>query len=107
MPTLIGPTQRGTGRTTREIEQAPMNAFYVCPSQRHCNYVKELARYLGRTDIWPVTPEYILDRRYCGSTRQIVLDHTILEYHPRAEELIIHALTQTRFIGPSHTSCRT
>lgn len=95
------PPGRGTGRTTQEIKSSPINTFYVCLHERHCRYVKELARTLERTDLWICTPGYILEGLYHGSTWRIVIDHAVLEQHPRAEELIIHAMNQTRHLNRS------
>lgn len=107
MDNMIGPVQRGTGKTTQEILNAPVNSFYVCLHAQHMRYVRELVKHLNRNDLWPVCPDYILRGMYRGSTWPIIIDHAILEHDEHAEELIMHAYEQARFIGPCTTSCLT
>lgn len=56
---------RGTGRTTRQMQQAPIGAVYIW-----CNnlldYPKRLADKLGRSDLKIVGTEWLENRRWRG-----------------------------------------
>ena len=61
--------ERGTGKTTEQIKNAPKNAVFVwCNS--HLDYPKDLAIFLERPDLKIVSPNYDL-----RGTRNIIYDH--------------------------------
>lgn len=70
--------ERGTDRTTRQIEQAPKDAVYVCPSVRSISYHRKLAVYLGRQDLVNVSPYWFTDQSWRGRRRSVILDHATL-----------------------------
>lgn len=74
-------TLRGSGRTTKQIKEAPQNAVFICVSNR-TDYEKRLAMTLGRNDI-RFEPFYVLRsvHRFYGSTRKVVIDHAYMDYH--------------------------
>lgn len=72
-------SQRGTGRTTKQIKEAPQGAYFVW-----CNnvlwYPRQLAAKLGREDLNVVGKSWIMGERYYGvDPERIVLDHYIVE----------------------------
>lgn len=67
---------RGTGRTTRQINDAPQGAYYVWISSA-IHYPRALARHLGRDDLMFVSPDW-LERadNYRGRRGlKVVVDH--------------------------------
>jgi hypothetical protein len=72
------PETRGTGRTTKQLLDAPPNAIYIWPTYQ-TGYVKQLAAHLGRTDLEFHGPSF-LRRDYLARPGQaIVLDHAAWE----------------------------
>lgn len=71
--------ERGTGRTTRQMQAAAKNAIYVWPVDRTTNYAVMLAKFIGRSDLEIVSPLHFSDRRSeCLRGRiisEIVIDH--------------------------------
>lgn len=65
---------RGTGRTTKQMKSAPLNAIYVwCNGNLY--YPKKLANSIGRNDLSIVSPIDI-DHRLRGRRNvNIVIDH--------------------------------
>lgn len=51
---------RQTGRTTRQMRAAPLNAIYICPMSDR-RYWRRLAHWLGRLDLVLVEPTYRLE----------------------------------------------
>ncbi len=85
---------RGTGRSTRQIQSAdPNTLFVVTPASR--NYHVHLARDLGRNDI-TVTTLDVVENYVRATQRPIMIDHSVGCYHPLTEaqrrvvELISH-----------------
>lgn len=66
--------ERQSGRTTKQIVEAPRFAVYVWVNH-HLTYPKGLARYLGRDDITFVSPSWLSMRTSRMNTRPIVVDH--------------------------------
>jgi hypothetical protein len=62
---------RGTGRTTRQMLDAPKGALYVW-CNKHLDYPRALARHLGRADLVVVSPSY---ERRGYSSALVILDH--------------------------------
>lgn len=66
---------RGTGRTTQALRDAPQGAVYVWHNP-HLDYPKSIARVWHREDLKVVSPEWLDGRRYRGQEiKAIVLDH--------------------------------
>jgi len=70
-------TARGSGRTTRQLKEAPRYAYYVCPNTASINYTKRMAISLGRSDLHFTTADMF------GTLRgvymlNIVLDHACM-----------------------------
>ena len=69
---------RGTGRTTRQILAAPQDGVLVVPGARV--YYRNLARFLGRSDLRIESKDFVTDGRYRGLLRGLViLDHAIFD----------------------------
>lgn len=68
-------TKRGTGRTTKQIEQAPPNAYFVwCCGDTY--YAKMLCRKLGRSDITCIAPQALDNMAWALSrAKPMVADH--------------------------------
>lgn len=68
----------GTGRTTKQMQEAPPSSFYVWCNE-HTDYPKKLARELGRDDLQVVSPRWLTDERWRGCRLLgLVLDHATL-----------------------------
>lgn len=75
--------ERQSGRTTRQIEQAPARAIFVCPT-RAIDYTKALAHYLGRPDLKIVGPYFFsaaqgVVGRDASNTTGVIVDHATLD----------------------------
>ena len=66
---------RGTGKTTKQIKEAPKDAIYVCDNRMESEYCKKLARINNRQDITFVSKYYVESDRLKGLNRFIVIDH--------------------------------
>lgn len=68
---------RGTGRTSRQMVEAPLGAVYVwCNAFRQ--YPCELARHLGRDDLEIVTPLWLAAASSRGRwLTGLVIDHAL------------------------------
>ena len=73
-------TFRGTGRTTRQMREAPHGALFVW-CNAHTNYPSLLAANLGRADLRVVGLPWLTDggERLRGVSCAIVLDHAVEE----------------------------
>jgi len=67
--------ERGTGRSTRQILDAPQGAVYVVPGHHSVWYFRDLARHLKRLDLVIVTPNASLTFR--SNPRDYVIDHSV------------------------------
>jgi hypothetical protein len=73
------PPWRGTGRTTRQIKEAPERAIYVWPVRNSMGYARDLAHRLGRDDLHFVSLETYL-RVALGFSVPVVIDHATWEH---------------------------
>lgn len=74
---------RRRGATTSQLRNAPYKALYVWPHSR-TDYVCDLAKKLGRDDLYIVGPSRLRVDRLAGRTfSAVVLDHAC---HPNEEE---------------------
>lgn len=69
---------RGTGRTTRQMQAAPKDAVFVWCFHGSLGYARDLARHLGRADLKIVSPSWLENSQYMGLTFSgIVTDHAM------------------------------
>lgn len=67
---------RGTGRTTRQLREAPQNSIYIW-FNLNLHYVRKLAQHLGRNDIKVMTQDDIGYGRLNGLNVPILVDHAV------------------------------
>lgn len=72
---------RGSGRTTKQMEEAPIASVFVWPVPRSIGYAKDLAAYLGRGDLDIIPPDG-LERLKGTKRRSIIVDHAASD-HPK------------------------
>jgi len=65
---------RGSGRTTKQMKEAPRNAIFIWVNG-HLDYPRKLAHSLSRDDLKIVSPEWLADERWRGLRRPVVVDH--------------------------------
>lgn len=66
---------RQTGRTTRQMQDAPQRAIFVW-CNHHFAYPRDLSRKIGRPDLELVSPDWLTHDRWRGRTLTgIVVDH--------------------------------
>jgi hypothetical protein len=88
---------RGTGQTTRQIQQAPTGAIFVAVGNGH--YERDLAARLNRADLRIVTSDILdsLRDRFCGSWIPLVIDHACRLTEKQWEEVLLYrSLVRTR-----------
>lgn len=67
---------RGSGRTTRQILNAPRGAVYVVWSTKEFDYTRRLMARLHRNDMTLVSFDWIRHHeRWRGDRRHVVVDH--------------------------------
>lgn len=79
MSVLMMEKDRGTGRTTKQMKEAPKGAVYVW-----CNkevwYPQRLAEKLGRKDLQIEPRSWLTSERWRGlNLKGLVLDHAVRE----------------------------
>ena len=81
---------RGTGLTTKQIEDAPKNSVFVwCNS--HTYYPKRMAVDLGREDLRVVSKYWILRAdNYRGRNLEVTFDHAFYPENAREREALHH-----------------
>jgi hypothetical protein len=80
--TQIQDPNRGTGRTTKQMEALPINGVYISCHHAACHYDKNLARMLGRHDIQVVPPSWVTSTQWRGkSFSAVVRDHAYKGMH--------------------------
>ncbi len=68
--------ERGTGRTTKQMENAAFGAVYIWIEGAPLTYPQRLAEGLGRNDLKIIRPPDLLNMvRYGWADREIVIDH--------------------------------
>lgn len=75
---IAPPDGRGSGRTTRQMQDAPIGALFIWGPQQGLSYPRALARNLGREDLRIESPSIFYDGavRLRGLTLPtIILDH--------------------------------
>lgn len=70
-------TNRGTGRTTEQLVNAPRDSVFVWVNGR-MDYIVRLARHLSRGDIKVVAPSWLTGDRWRGlELKGVVVDHAL------------------------------
>lgn len=73
LPEYMPGGPRGSGRTTRQMQRAPKDAFYIVPGVRE--YYRDLADKMDRRDL-RIHGQVVLDSHYLnGYTVTVVIDH--------------------------------
>jgi hypothetical protein len=66
---------RGTGETMRQLKTLPKDALFVW-LEGNTHYPKQLCKFIERTDIRVVSPDWVLNGNWRGQTfTGMVLDH--------------------------------
>lgn len=68
-------SERGTGRTTQQMKDAPKYAVFVV-SVGEFDYARRLARALRRNDLL-VIGAYEIERRLHGGRTPVIVDHAL------------------------------
>lgn len=75
---------RGTGRTTRQMQAMPQKGIFISCNHACMYYDIQLTRKLNRTDIRVVGPDWVTGMSWQGHTYSaIVLDHAYPDVNPR------------------------
>lgn len=84
---------RGTGRTTRQLQAAPSGSLYVCPNHPSTRYIKRMAERLGRGDLRFASPQELETHKFRGlEFPAIILDHdTRMTERQRCELMALEA----------------
>ena len=70
----FGDDERGTGRTTKQMQDAPQGAIFVWCNNR-ASYARELARKIGRADLQIEPRNFLESDRRMGISKPVVIDH--------------------------------
>ena len=69
-------SERGTGRTTQQMKEAPLGSVYIWVAHNSLWYAKALARAIGRHDLHIVGPMWLDGMHFLGRHLSgIVVDH--------------------------------
>lgn len=98
--------ERGTGRTSRQMREAPRNAIFVWCND-YIGYAIRLAYHLDRGDLSIIPPAMIGEFRR-GSSRHIVVDHAavLLEEDRVLISLHENRLSDIQSRGQAMGECR-
>lgn len=69
--------KRNSGRSTKQMLEAPQNAFYVSSHVNAARVHAQLSTLLGRSDLQHRTLMWVQFRRYLGSKEFIIVDHAV------------------------------
>ena len=87
------PETRGTGRTTKQLLEAPPGSIYIWVT-RQTGYVEQLAAHLGRTDLEFRGPSFLLRDDLVALDRRITIDHAAWRVLSTEEFLRYYAAKQ-------------
>lgn len=73
---------RGSGRTTKQMLEAPIASIFVWPVPRSLDYARHLAHHLNRTDLEIISPDG-LERLKGTRRRSIIVDHACVDHPDR------------------------
>ncbi len=68
--------ERRSGETTKQMEEAPKDAVFIWVNE-HLSYPRDLARKLGRDDLFIKSPSWLEKNYYGLSLTGVVLDHAV------------------------------
>jgi hypothetical protein len=88
---------RGTGRTTKQLMNAPENSVFVWCND-DISYPLRLARNMCRDDIEVKPLCWFKENNICGRRMQICFDHAVILTH-KQEELYKYLLTRSLVCG--------
>lgn len=87
---------RGTGRTTQQMREAPQGALFIWPFEGSLYYPKHLARSIGRDDLKIVGVDSLDNYSLVGRTYTgIILDHAA-NLSPKRHDLYLMLLPLVR-----------
>lgn len=70
-------TNRQSGRTLQQMEQAPQNAIFIWPNSR-LDYPRNLAKRIGRADLVIISREQISQQYFRGRrVTGVILGHAV------------------------------
>ena len=78
---------RGTGRTTKQMKEAPQNAVFIWGTPGSIEYAVDLARKIGREDLQIKTPVWLKDQWKGLRLTGVVVDHAAPLSSEQAEGL--------------------
>ena len=78
--------ERGSGRTTRQMQDAPGGALFVW-CNAHLSYPTRLVRVLGRDDLRVVCPYWLELEDWQGCRYSVVVDHAA-DLTPRQRDAV-------------------
>ena len=97
--------ERGTGRTTRQMEAAPHGAIFISANHSTMRCDIELSRRIGRSDLRIVRPDWLTDRRWMGLWLPgIVIDHAT-KLNEEQRFFLTAALTRVRHVDSDGREC--
>lgn len=90
---------RGTGRTSKQMQESPQGAVFVWCNDKPW-YATELARTLGRKDLQIKPFSWLQERSVRGIDRatRVVVDHAAFDVNPM-HDTSWHALCMLRIRG--------
>lgn len=68
---------RGSGRTTKQILNAPLNSVFLCTNYQSMQYTKRLSYSNNRMDLKIIPCSYFSREQILGLNVFVVLDHSI------------------------------
>jgi hypothetical protein len=87
--------ERGTGRTTRQMLEAPREAVFISCNPRARDHDRHLARKLGREDLKIVERSWLDHGWYGKILTGIVIDHAA-HLTEKEQEHLLNAMTRIR-----------
>lgn len=69
---------RGTGQTTKQIKEAPLQALYIWPVTNSLSYVKRLAESLNRKDLQIISLDRLTPNLRGINITGIIIDHACI-----------------------------
>lgn len=86
---------RGSGKTTKQIENAPRDAVFVWVNE-HLQYANDIAFMLGRIDIEVVGPSWLRGNEWRGRIFPLVVDHAFTTVPERRTDSGLRNLAEVR-----------
>lgn len=79
---------RGSGRTTRQMQSAAPNSFFIFTGSRA--YSEQLKQRLGRADLKLIDTHQLLETPWRGTGRPVMIDHAATLSASTLERLLEH-----------------